>query len=115
MRAQHATAYPITDSQLVVLPSAFAQNNAPVTFTDPDSGITFNSWGLAANSPQTKGGFTFGVALPSDALETDATEFIGYLVGYAQTHKRLFVRANSPSNAQGTTRADGAASLWAAP
>ncbi|KAK4249648.1 carbohydrate-binding module family 1 protein [Corynascus novoguineensis] len=62
-----------------LLPSALAQNNAPVTFTDPDSGITFNSWGLAANSPQTKGGFTFGVALPSDALETDATEFIGYL------------------------------------
>ncbi|KAK4155189.1 cellobiose dehydrogenase [Chaetomidium leptoderma] len=60
------------------LPSAFAQNNAPVTFTDAASGIVFNSWSIA-NGPQTKGGFTFGVALPSNALTTDATEFIGYL------------------------------------
>nr|ADT70773.1 cellobiose dehydrogenase [Amesia atrobrunnea] len=61
------------------LPSALAQNNAAVTFTDPDTGIVFNSWGLANGAPQTQGGFTFGVALPSDALTTDATEFIGYL------------------------------------
>ncbi|KAL2136578.1 hypothetical protein VTI74DRAFT_2883 [Chaetomium olivicolor] len=61
------------------VPSALAQNNAPVTFTDPASGIVFNSWGLPNGSPQTQGGYTFGVALPQDALTTDAKEFIGYL------------------------------------
>jgi cellobiose dehydrogenase (acceptor) len=61
------------------LPSALAQNNAPVTFTDADSGIIFNSWGIADGAPQTQGGFQFGVALPEDALETDASEFLGYL------------------------------------
>ena len=65
---------------LVVLPSALAQNNAPVTFTDADSGIIFNSWGIANGGAQTKGGFQFGVALPEDALENDASEFLGYLV-----------------------------------
>ncbi|KAH6849701.1 hypothetical protein B0I37DRAFT_94521 [Chaetomium sp. MPI-CAGE-AT-0009] len=61
------------------LPSALAQNNAPVTFTDADSGIIFNSWGIANGAPQTKGGFQFGVALPENALQTDASEFLGYL------------------------------------
>ncbi|KAH6624220.1 cellobiose dehydrogenase [Chaetomium sp. MPI-SDFR-AT-0129] len=61
------------------VPSVFAQNNAPNTFTDPDSGIVFNSWGIADGGAQTQGGFTFGVALPSDALTKDAEEFIGYL------------------------------------
>lgn len=67
------------------MPSVFAQNNAPNTFTDPDSGIVFNSWGIADGGAQTKGGFTFGVALPSDALTTDAEEFIGYLVCFPVT------------------------------
>lgn len=61
------------------LPSALAQNNAPVTFTDADSGIIFNSWSIANGAPQTQGGFKFGVALPEDALTTDASEFLGYL------------------------------------
>jgi cellobiose dehydrogenase (acceptor) len=61
------------------LPSALAQNNAPVTFTDADSGIIFNSWGIANGAPQTQGGFQFGMALPENALETDASEFLGYL------------------------------------
>jgi hypothetical protein len=56
-----------------------------VTFTDPQTGIIFNSWGIPADSPQTQGGFTFGMALPSNALSTDATEFIGYLVRYSWT------------------------------
>jgi cellobiose dehydrogenase (acceptor) len=51
-----------------------------VTFTDAASGIIFNSWGIPNGGAQTKGGFTFGVALPENALATDASEFIGYLV-----------------------------------
>lgn len=62
------------------LPSAFGQNNVPNTFTDAETGIVFNSWGIPNGSPQSQGGWTFGMALPSDALSTDATEFIGYLV-----------------------------------
>ncbi|AEO69014.1 7e45c51e-662f-416f-b7f7-870b6473ba8f [Thermothielavioides terrestris] len=61
------------------VPSALAQNSVPVTFTDPSTGIVFNSWGLPNGSAETQGGYTFGVALPSNALTTDATEFIGYL------------------------------------
>lgn len=68
---------------LAVLPSSLAQNNAPVTITDSASGIIFNTWGLPSGS-QTQGGLTFGVALPSNALTTDATEFIGYLVCLAR-------------------------------
>ncbi|KAK4240569.1 carbohydrate-binding module family 1 protein [Achaetomium macrosporum] len=66
---------------------ALAQNNAPVTFTDPSTGIVFNSWGIANGSPQTQGGYTFGMALPSNALSTDATEFIGYLQCAAKDEK----------------------------
>jgi cellobiose dehydrogenase (acceptor) len=40
----------------------------------------FNSWGISPQSTQTKGGFTFGVALPENGLSVDANEFIGYLV-----------------------------------
>lgn len=54
-------------------------NNVAETFTDAASGITFNSWGIPNGSPSTQGGFRFGMALPQDALTTDATEFIGYL------------------------------------
>jgi cellobiose dehydrogenase (acceptor) len=63
-----------------VLPTALGQTNSPTTFTDAGSGITFNSWSIANGGSQTQGGYTFGVALPSTALTTDATEFIGYLV-----------------------------------
>ncbi|KAK4106178.1 carbohydrate-binding module family 1 protein [Parathielavia hyrcaniae] len=61
------------------LPSALGQNNEPITFTDAETGIVFNSWTVPAESGQTQGAFTFGMALPSNALTTDATEFIGYL------------------------------------
>jgi cellobiose dehydrogenase (acceptor) len=56
-----------------------AQGPDPTTFTDAETGIVFNSWGISPESTQTRGGFNFGVALPSDGLSTDANEFIGYL------------------------------------
>jgi cellobiose dehydrogenase (acceptor) len=66
---------------------SLAQNNAPVAWTDSKTGITFDTWSATdappngdSEGPQTSGGFTFGVALPADALTTDATEFIGYMV-----------------------------------
>jgi len=58
-----------------------AQGPQPTTFTDVETGIVFNSWRIASESSQTKGGFNFGVALPSNGLSVDADEFIGYLVG----------------------------------
>ncbi|KAK3314079.1 hypothetical protein B0H66DRAFT_461522, partial [Apodospora peruviana] len=42
----------------------------PATYTDAASGIVFNTW--AAGSQM-----TLGMALPTNALKTDATEFIG--------------------------------------
>lgn len=60
-----------------MLSSTFAQT-APNTFTHPGTGIVFNTW--SASTAQTQGGFTLGMALPSNALTTDASEFIGYLV-----------------------------------
>ncbi|KAK3373070.1 hypothetical protein B0T24DRAFT_249523 [Lasiosphaeria ovina] len=42
-----------------------------VTYTDKSSGIVFNTW------PNTY--MTFGMALPSNALTADATEFIGII------------------------------------
>ncbi|KAJ4304012.1 hypothetical protein N0V88_001616 [Collariella sp. IMI 366227] len=76
----------LTAAGSLLLP-VLAQNNEAVTFTDPDSGIIFNSWGLPNGSPQTQGGYTFGVALPSDALITNANEFIGYLQCAAKDKK----------------------------
>ncbi|KAI0514464.1 cellobiose dehydrogenase [Xylaria bambusicola] len=43
----------------------------PVSYTDPDSKIEFGTW--------QQGDMTIGLSLPSDALTTDATEFVGYL------------------------------------
>ncbi|KAK9425521.1 putative Fungal cellulose binding domain-containing protein [Seiridium unicorne] len=56
---------------------AFAQSSTAVVYTDPDTGITFDTWPVPTTS--TAGGLTFGMALPSDALTVDADEFIGYL------------------------------------
>jgi len=53
------------------LGSAIAQNEA-VLYKDQASGISFNTWSVD--------GLTFGMALPSNALTTDATEFVGLLV-----------------------------------
>lgn len=49
-----------------------------MAYTDPDTGITFDTW--TVSETLSTGGFTFGMALPSDALTTDSSEFIGYLV-----------------------------------
>lgn len=45
------------------------------TYTDEATGVSFKTWTATSG-----GAYTFGIALPSDALETDATEYIGYLV-----------------------------------
>lgn len=45
-------------------------------YTDPESGIIFKTW----SAPAAEVPFTFGMALPSDALTKDATEYIGILV-----------------------------------
>ncbi|KAK6070571.1 fungal cellulose binding domain-containing protein [Seiridium cupressi] len=45
---------------------------AQTPYTDPNTGIKFSTW--------TEGtGFTYGVALPGDALTNDSTEYIGIL------------------------------------
>ncbi|KXX80350.1 Cellobiose dehydrogenase [Madurella mycetomatis] len=43
------------------------------SYTDPATDIQFKTWSAEGNS------FTFGMALPSDALTTDATEYIGLI------------------------------------
>ncbi|KAI0440680.1 cellobiose dehydrogenase [Xylaria telfairii] len=43
----------------------------PVSYTDPDTGIEFGTW--------QQGDMTIGMTLPSDALTTDATEYVGLL------------------------------------
>ncbi|KAL2826704.1 hypothetical protein BDW59DRAFT_145062 [Aspergillus cavernicola] len=60
-----------------VIQPCLSQSNAPTLYTDPDTGIVFDTWTVAPTV--TSGGLTFGMALPEDALTTDATEFIGYL------------------------------------
>ncbi|KAL3467686.1 hypothetical protein BJX64DRAFT_273740 [Aspergillus heterothallicus] len=63
--------------QCAVFQHALAQSSTPAAYTDPDTGITFDTWTVAPTS--TAAGLTFGVALPEDALSSDASEFIGYL------------------------------------
>jgi cellobiose dehydrogenase (acceptor) len=46
------------------------------SYTDAETGIKLKTWTAADGAP-----FTFGLALPSDALTKDATEYIGLLVG----------------------------------
>ncbi|KAM7188670.1 cellobiose dehydrogenase [Naviculisporaceae sp. PSN 640] len=62
-----------------LLPAALGQSSTPETWSDPATGIVFNTWGIPNGGPQTQGGFKFGVALPENALTVDANEFIGYL------------------------------------
>ncbi|KAL4912248.1 hypothetical protein BDW62DRAFT_206673 [Aspergillus aurantiobrunneus] len=54
-----------------------AQSSTPESYTDPDTGIVFDTWTIAPTS--SAAGLTFGVALPEDALTVDADEFIGYI------------------------------------
>lgn len=56
------------------LDAGLAQAQAPTPYKDSTSGIEFGTW-----TPGT--GFTFGLALPDDALTKDANEYIGLLVG----------------------------------
>jgi cellobiose dehydrogenase (acceptor) len=51
------------------------------SYTDSATGIKLKTWAATDGAP-----YTFGLALPSDALTKDATEYIGLLVG----------RGNSP-------------------
>ncbi len=59
------------------------------TYTEPNTGITFytsvqangkiaggDGWGSLVSD----GGFTFGIALPENALTVDADEYIGLIV-----------------------------------
>lgn len=55
----------------------WAQSATAVVYTEPNTGIVFDTWTVPQSS--TNGTWTFGAALPEDALTTDATEFIGYL------------------------------------
>ena len=49
-----------------------------MVWTDPDSGIIFDTWSVT--DTQSKGGLTIGFTFPEDALENDATELLGVLV-----------------------------------
>lgn len=53
----------------------------PVPYTDPDTKIEFGTW--------QQGDMTIGLSLPGDALTTDATEFVGYLVRYTNVDNIL--------------------------
>jgi len=62
---------------IIGLQQTAAQTADAKPYTDAESGITFKTWSTGANVAP----FTFGLSLPSDALEKDATEYIGLLVG----------------------------------
>ncbi|KAF7551666.1 cellobiose dehydrogenase [Stylonectria norvegica] len=69
MLSSHISATLLT--LMLFLQHGFAQSSAATVYTDPDTGIIFDTW----SSTNMKFGFTF----PSDALNTDASEFIGIL------------------------------------
>ena len=48
------------------------------TFVTHESGVRFGTW--SAEQSTNQAAFTFGMALPENALTTDATEYIGLLV-----------------------------------
>ena len=52
---------------------------APSSYTDPATGISFETW--STPGVDGIGPFSFGLALPAEATATDATEYIGRLVG----------------------------------
>lgn len=85
--------------------NAFAQSSTAVVYTDPKTGITFDTWPVpdSSSGSGTIGGMTFGMALPSDALTTNANEFIGYLVS-DNIYATVMTCANASSNARQTAR-----------
>ncbi|CBF75002.1 uncharacterized protein ANIA_10488 [Aspergillus nidulans FGSC A4] len=60
---------------------AHAQNPTGTLYTDKATNITFSTWSIPASqsSESQASPLTFGLTLPSKALETDATDLIGYL------------------------------------
>ncbi|KAE8383862.1 hypothetical protein BDV26DRAFT_277089 [Aspergillus bertholletiae] len=60
-----------------ILSGCHAQAPEAVVYNDPGTGITFDTWNVP--STPNAGGLTFGVALPSNGLKSDAADFIGYL------------------------------------
>ena len=105
-----------------MLPACYAQEASPSKFTDPGSGITFDTWNVPdappigdSEGPNTSGGLTFGVSLPPNSLDKDADEFLGYLVG-----GNLDILDQSDTNETRTAprrtgQQDGAVSRWEAP
>ncbi|KFH42728.1 Cellobiose dehydrogenase-like protein [Hapsidospora chrysogenum ATCC 11550] len=71
MRCPRASALLLALAPFTQLVSA--QSSTPTTYEDPDTGIIFDTW------QSNNGDITFGFALPSDALDVDATEYIGLL------------------------------------
>ncbi|KZL68600.1 fungal cellulose binding domain-containing protein, partial [Colletotrichum incanum] len=72
-----ATPFPTANVDAQVFDGVAAQSPTPTIYTDPGTGIVFNTW--SASTAQTAGGMTYGFALPENALTTDANEYIGYL------------------------------------
>ncbi|KAL4997980.1 hypothetical protein BDV10DRAFT_185783 [Aspergillus recurvatus] len=60
---------------------AHAQGPAGTPYTDKTTNITISTWSIPAaqSSESSTSPVTFGLTLPSNSLETDATELIGYL------------------------------------
>jgi len=57
--------------------------NAVPKYTNPETGITFNRYGveeIVEEEGYGQGFYDFGMVLPPDALKKDANEYIGYLV-----------------------------------
>ncbi|KAF5572589.1 cellobiose dehydrogenase [Fusarium pseudoanthophilum] len=50
-----------------------AQQSTPVSYTDPDTGIVFDTWTASGSR------MTFGFTFPEDGQTTNADEFIGYI------------------------------------
>lgn len=60
-------------SQLTMRNSVARLCLAQTPYTDPKTGIQFSTW-------TEDSGYTYGFALPGDALTKDSTEYIGILV-----------------------------------
>ncbi|CZR65777.1 probable cellobiose dehydrogenase [Phialocephala subalpina] len=80
---------------LFFLPAVLAQDDVAShgTYTEPNTGITFYTsnqangtiTGDGDESRVSLGGFTFGMALPGDALTVNSYEYIGLIIGSTPT------------------------------
>lgn len=75
---QSHDSWQIESNTLAVLSGSLSQNSQPTVYREPVTGINFNTWNVLGSSGT--GGLTFGMALPSTAMKSDATEVLGYLV-----------------------------------